>query len=104
MNRQTESAMDVVPAVATASRKSVRGNIMRNGSTWKVVSCGAALLFGLMMFILGGWRADMATAATERKETATEVVRHGERLATLEARYENISDALIRIEAAIAKQ
>jgi len=98
MNRQTESATGVVPAVATASRKSVRGNSMRNGSTWKVVSCGAALLFGLMMFILGGWRTDMATAATERKDISDRAVQQGERIATLEAELRSICAALCRIE------
>ena len=78
---------------------------MKNGSTWKVISCAAVLLFGLLTFILGGWRTDMANAASDRRAISAvvndgnkSVELQGNRITALETRYETIDKALDRIE------
>ena len=77
---------------------------MKNGSTWKVISCAAVLLFGLVTFILGGWRTDMANAAIERQATAKSVGEQGNRITALETRYETIDRSLERIEKALKER
>jgi len=74
---------------------------MKNGSTWKVISCAAVLLFGLVTFILGGWRTDMANAATDQRALGESVELQGNRITALETRYETIDKALDRIEKAL---
>jgi len=72
--------------------------MMKNGSAWKVTICAATILFGMLAFILGGWRGDMANAQRERVSIGEEVVRQGNRITTLETRYERIDKSLDRIE------
>ena len=77
---------------------------MKNGSTWKVISCAAVLLFGLVTFILGGWRTDMANAASERQAIGKSVGEQGNRITALETRYETIDKSLERIEKALKER
>ena len=77
---------------------------MKNGATWKVISCAAVLLFGLVTFILGGWRTDMANAATDRQAISKTVGEQGNRITALETRYETIDKTLGRIEEILKEQ
>ena len=77
---------------------------MKNGSTWKVIAVGASLLFAMVSFILGGWRTDMANAATDQRALSESIELQGNRITALETRYETIDKALDRIEKALKER
>ena len=71
---------------------------MKNGSAWRVVGVGMALLVAMVSYIIGGWRSDMERAQGERDKLTLRTQDQGERIAVLESRYEGIAEDLKEIK------
>ena len=74
---------------------------MKNGNAWRVVQIAATVIFALLMFMVGGWRSEVADAKSETSALATKVGDHSERLAVLENTLGRMAEDIGEIKRAV---